>query len=134
MKKVLIVFIIIVYSNSYLGCFSTNYTTYSASELKTNNEPDIDVVTKSSDKFRFKSNTYQTISDTLVGQGCAIIQSEEQKVEKINIALSDIAYGVSHEEHLSTWSYVGIGLVGASIIGLVIIQDSKQSKKTSHIY
>lgn len=128
MKKVLIVFIIITYSNTYLGCVSTKQTAYSASELTTNNEPDIDVVTKSSGKFRFKSNTYQTIGDTLVGQGRAIIEDEEQKLERINIALSDISYySVNNEKHLSTWTYAGIGL-GISIIVLAIINE-----KTIHI-
>ena len=134
MKKVLIVIIIIAYFNSYLGCVSTKHTTYSASELKTNNERDMDVVTKSSDKFRFKSYTYKINGDTLVGQGRAIIQSDEQKLKRIKIALSDIAYCDSNEKHLNAWSYVGIGL-GVSIIVFFIIKESKESKSsTSHIY
>jgi hypothetical protein len=136
MKKVLIIFIIIAYFNFFFGCSSTKHTTYSTSELATNNNRDIDVVTKESEKFRFKSNTYHTIGDTLVGQGYAMIDDEEQKLERINIALKDIVYGVSHEEQLSTWTYVGMWAVAAGIIVLVIINDtdSNEVKKTSHIY
>ena len=123
MKKILILLIILAYFNSYLGCMSTKQSTYSSSELKKSNRRDIEVVTKSSDKFIFKSYTYQTIGDTLVGQGRAIIDNEEQKLRRINIALSDIAYGVSKEEHLNTWSYIGIGLVAVSIIVISIYKD-----------
>jgi hypothetical protein len=136
MKKVLILVIILAYFNTYISCNSTKHTTYSASELATNNERDIDVVTKESEKFRFKSNTYHTIGDTLVGQGYAMIDEEEQKLERINIALKDIVYGAHHEEKASTWAYVGMGAVAAGIIVLVIINDtdSNEVKNTAHIY
>jgi hypothetical protein len=136
MKRALIFLTIIAYFNSYLGCSSTKHTTYSTSELATNNKREIDVVTKESEKFRFKPNTYQTIGDSLVGQGRIIIGDEEQSLERINIALKDIVYGVSHEEQLSTWTYVGMWAVAAGIIVLVIINDtdSNEVKKTSHIY
>lgn len=134
MKRVFCVFIILSYFYSFLGCMSSKQSTYSASELTTDNNHDMDVVTKSSLKFRFKSNTYQAIGDTLIGQGCAIIDDEEQKVEKVNIALNDIAYGVYNEEKLSTWSYVGMGVIGASMVVIAIIYDSNDTKKTSHIY
>jgi len=134
MEKVLIIFIIVAYFNSYLGCSSSRHTTYSASELTTNNEHDIDVVTKESEKFRFRSNTYQIIGDSLVGQGRVIIGDKEQKLERINIALKDIAYGVYHEERSSIWAYVGIGVFVAGIIVFYITKDPNDSKKTAHIY
>jgi len=126
--------VIIAYSNSYLGCMSTKQSTYSASELATNNERDIDIATNGSDKYRFKSNSYHTIGDSLVGQGRVIIGEEEQKLERINIALKNIVYGVHHEERRSTWAYVGIGAVVAGLIVLYITNDPNDSKKTAHIY
>ena len=134
MKKVLNLLIIIAYCNVYFACTSTKHTTDSASELTTNYDRNLVVVTKNSDRFSFKSNTYHAIGDTLIGQGCALIGDEEQKVERINIAMSDISYGIYNEEQISTWSYVGMGLVGASIITIAIMNDSNDLKKTSHIY
>jgi hypothetical protein len=134
MKKVLILLIVIAYFNSYLGCSSTKHTSYSTSELATNNKRDIEVVTKESEKFSFKRNTYQTIGDSLVGQGRLITGEEEQKLERINIALKDIVYSVQYEENLSTWGYVGMGAAVAGIIALVIIYDTNDPNKTAHIY
>ena len=42
--------------------------------------------------------------------------------------------GIYNEEQISTWSYVGMGLVGASIITIAIMNDSNDLKKTGHIY
>jgi hypothetical protein len=136
MKKVLIILIIIAYFNCYLGCSRTKHTTYSSAELATNNNRDIEVVTKESEKFRFKSNTYYTIGDTLVGQGYTMIDDEEQKLERINKGLKDIVYSDPYEEKLSTWGYVGMGAAVAGIIALVIIygMDTNEVKNTAHLY
>ena len=134
MKKTLIFLIIIAYFNTYIACSSTKHTTYSEAELTTNNERDIDVVTKESEKYRFKRNTYQTIGDSLVGKGRVIIGDEEQKLERINIALRDIAY-VYNEEQGSTWEYVVVGVVVVGIVVLAITtSDPDEPGKTAHIY
>ena len=120
MKKVLITFIIIAYLNSYLGCMSTKTTSYSASALGTENELDMYVVTKDSEKYKLKSNTFKTIDDTLVGRGCAIIEGEEQKLKWVKIAVNDIGYGYSTEEQISFYTYVGIALAIPIIVYLAI--------------
>ena len=65
-----------------------------------------------------------------------MIDDEELKLERINIALKDIVSSDHHEEKLSTWAYVGMGAAVAGIIALVIIYDtdSNEVKKTAHIY
>lgn len=79
---------------------------------------EIYVKTKSKKTYYYKTNSYQFVNDTLIGQGQILIWEEKQEPDSIKISVANIEQ-VKYQETDRTGSIIGFVIVG-SVVGLAI--------------